>query len=80
MFFYYAFIRHSVSRFVAVTASCSKKEPTNPLYIEWFLRPFIFGGCMSDIAIMEDFLASTDPTEINYTVVRPPRLTNGKWS
>ena len=27
---------------------------------------------------MEDFIESADPTEMNYTIVRPPRLTYGK--
>jgi hypothetical protein len=57
---------------------CTKKGPDNPWYFEWILRPLLLGGPLSDIAIMEDFIESADPTEMNYTIVRPPRLTYGK--
>ncbi|XP_028410457.1 uncharacterized protein LOC114533069 [Dendronephthya gigantea] len=67
--------RHSVSRFVVLSSWCTKKGPESPWFFEWILRPFLLGGILKDIAVMEDFLESTDPTEMNYTIVRPPQLT-----
>jgi hypothetical protein len=61
-----------------VTSWCTKKGPGNPWYFEWIIRPFLIGGILSDIAIMEDFIESAIPAEMNYTIVRPPRLTYGK--
>ena len=42
------------------------------------MRPFLLGGILSDVALMEDFIQDVDPTDLNYTIVRPPRLTYGK--
>lgn len=42
------------------------------------MRPFLLGGILSDVAIMEDFIQSVDPTDLNYTIVRPPYLNYGK--
>ena len=70
--------RHSVSRLVVLTSWCTKKGPGNPWYFEWIIRPFLIGGILSDIAIMEDFIESANPAEMNYTIVRPPQLTYGK--
>ena len=67
-----------MSRFVVITSWCTRKDPNSPWYFEWILRPFLLGGPLSDMAIMEDFIKNTNPTEINYTIVKPPRLTYGK--
>ena len=42
------------------------------------MRPFLLGGILSDVALMEDYIQDVDPTDLNYTIVRPPRLTYGK--
>ena len=77
-FYIIYFTRHSVSRFVVLTSWCTKKGPDSPWFFEWILRPFLLGGILSDIAIMEDFIESSESTEMNYTIVRPPQLNYGK--
>lgn len=67
--------KKGVSRFIAVTSWCTRTEPNNPWFIEWILKPLFIGGCLKDMAVMEEILRSTNPDEINYTIVRPPRLT-----
>ncbi|XP_046848960.1 flavin reductase (NADPH)-like isoform X2 [Xenia sp. Carnegie-2017] len=66
--------RNDVKRIVAVTSWCTQPGPNNPWFIEWFLKPFIIGAILRDMAIMEEMLAKTDEDMINYTIVRPPRL------
>ena len=53
----------------------TQKEPGNPKLIEWFLKPLIMAGFIHDMALMEKILMET---KLNYTVVRPPGLTNGE--
>ena len=67
-----------MSRFVVLTSWCTRKCPESSWFFEWILRPFLLGGILSDIAIMEDFIQSVDSAELNYTIVRPPQLTYGK--
>lgn len=68
-----------MKRLVAVTSWCGKKTPQNPWFFEWIIRPLYIGGALSDIAIMEDYVENTDEGDMNYTIVRPPRLTNGMF-
>ena len=72
--------RHNIKRIIAVTSWCTKPGPNNPWFIEWFLKPFIIGANLRDMAIMEDLLEAEKPDEINYTIVRPPGLTLGRFN
>ena len=69
--------RNKVSRIVAVTSWCTQPGPNNPWFIEWFLKPFIIGANLRDMAIMEQLLEDTNREDINYTVVKPPGLSLG---
>ena len=70
--------RNKITRLIAITSWCTQPGPNNPWFIEWFLKPFIIGGCLRDMAIMEKVLEETNPADINYTIVRPPGLSFGK--
>ena len=71
--------RNKVIRLIAITSWCTQPGPNNPWFIEWFLKPFIIGASLRDMAIMEQLLQDTNPDEINYTVVKPPGLSLGRW-
>ena len=62
-----------------MTAWCTQPGPNNPWFIEWFLKPFIIGANLRDMAIMEKILEETLPSEINYTIVKAPGLNLGKF-
>ena len=71
------FYRNKVNRIIAITSWCTQAGPNNPWFIEWFLKPFIIGANLRDMAIMEELLEDTEPNEINYTIVKPPGLSLG---
>ena len=75
--FFITLCRHKVRRIIAVTSWCTQPGPNNPWFIEWFLKPFIIGANLRDMAIMEEFLQDTVPDEINFTIVKPPGLSLG---
>ncbi|BFZ06153.1 hypothetical protein BsWGS_09192 [Bradybaena similaris] len=64
-----------VKRFVAVTAWGTKDDPGLPYIWRWVLKPSFLRNLVRDMELFEDFLLG-DCNDINYTVVRPPRLTN----
>ncbi|CAG5125837.1 unnamed protein product [Candidula unifasciata] len=64
-----------VKRFVAVTAWGTKDDPGLPFFWRWVLKPSFLRNLVRDMELFEDFLLS-DCSDINYTIVRPPRLTN----
>ena len=72
------FSRYKITRLIAVTSWCTQPGPNNRWYVEWIVKPFFIGAYLKDMAIMEKFLEQSNPEEINYTIVRPPQLKNGK--
>ena len=37
----------------------------------------LLGGVLKNLVVMEEILEKTDPGDVNYTIVRPPRLSTG---
>ena len=50
-------------------------QPDEPRIIKYFLRPIFLGSTLKSMSEMEDYLKESC-TDIDYTVVRPPGLTN----
>lgn len=59
---------------VNVTISLTATDG-EPFIIRWILRPLIIGNLLHNMGEMEDYL-NKECQDINYTVVRPPGLTN----
>ncbi|XP_071085039.1 flavin reductase (NADPH)-like [Haliotis cracherodii] len=68
-----------VSRYVGMSAWGTKHDPGLPWIIRWVLRPLFLRNILPNMAEMEDYL-SESCTDIDYTVVRPPGLTNDQAS
>lgn len=66
-----------IKRMVVVTARCTKAHPSHPLYHEWIMRPLVLGRVLSDMLRMETYLR-VECSDMNYTVVKPPHLVNGR--
>lgn len=64
-----------VKRLIAVTAWGTKDDPDLPFIWRWVLKPSFLRNIVKDMEVFEDFLTK-DCGDINYTVVRPPKLTN----
>lgn len=64
-----------VGRIVCVTAWGSKDEEGLPWIISWILKPTFLRNVLANMGQLEDYLTE-NCTDINYTVVRPPRLNN----
>lgn len=47
-----------------------------PFFLEWLYKPLVIGRNMADFCRMETLLAA-DCQDINFTVVKPARLTDG---
>ncbi|XP_070535150.1 flavin reductase (NADPH)-like isoform X2 [Ptychodera flava] len=67
----------NVKRLVCMTSWCTKNNPKDPgpRIIEWILKPLVYGRVLRNMGIMEDFLIEKC-SDIDYTVVRPPGLTD----
>ncbi|XP_059172999.1 flavin reductase (NADPH)-like isoform X2 [Physella acuta] len=63
-----------LKRLIAVTAWGTKDDPGLPFIWRWVLKPSFLRNIVKDMEVFEEFLL-TDCSDINYTVVRPPRLT-----
>ncbi|XP_005107135.2 flavin reductase (NADPH) [Aplysia californica] len=63
-----------VTRFVTVTAWGTKDDPQLPFVWRWILKPTFLRHIMSDMSAMEDYIEN-QAKDLNYTVVRPPKLT-----
>ncbi|XP_068696321.1 flavin reductase (NADPH)-like [Montipora capricornis] len=72
--------RHRITRLVAVTSWCVQPGPNNDWFVEWILKPLFLNGVLKNMAVMEKMLEDSDPEEINYTIVRPCHLIEGKRS
>ncbi|XP_070535158.1 flavin reductase (NADPH)-like isoform X3 [Ptychodera flava] len=67
----------NVKRLICMTSWCTKynsKDP-GPWIIEWIIKPLILGRVLANMGVMEDFLMEKC-SDIDYTVVRPPGLTD----
>ncbi|WAR27778.1 hypothetical protein MAR_013482 [Mya arenaria] len=69
-----------IRNFRAGTQSCHVSDDANdPFIINWVLKPLFLGQSLHNMGQMEDFLEA-DCSDIRYTSVRPPQLTNGETS
>lgn len=68
-----AMAKTNLQRIVCVTSWCTRKEPGSPKLLEWFLKPIAMAGFIHDMALMENILMESN---LAYTVVRPPGLSN----
>uniref|UniRef100_A0A0B7AQ05 NAD(P)-binding domain-containing protein n=1 Tax=Arion vulgaris TaxID=1028688 RepID=A0A0B7AQ05_9EUPU len=64
-----------IKRFVALTAWGTKDDPSLPFFWRWILKPLFLRNLVKDMELFEDTLLS-DCSDISYTIVRPPRLTD----
>lgn len=67
---FYLFITCKCNNFLNLTATDGE-----PFIIRWILRPLIIGNLLHNMGEMEDYL-NKECRDIDYTVVRPPGLTN----
>nr|XP_022338349.1 uncharacterized protein LOC111133908 [Crassostrea virginica] len=67
--------KSGVNRLIAMSAWGTKATEGEPFMIKWILRPLFIGNLLHNMGEMEDYL-SKDCQDINFTVVRPPGLTN----
>lgn len=65
---FYLFITCKCNNFLTATDG-------EPFIIRWILRPLIIGNLLHNMGEMEDYL-NKECQDIDYTVVRPPGLTN----
>lgn len=65
--------RHGVRRLVAVTSGGTHpgRDPNNPLFFEYFLKPFIGRTLYEDMRRMEAMIFESG---LDWTLLRPPRL------
>ncbi|XP_052784299.1 flavin reductase (NADPH)-like [Mya arenaria] len=68
-----------VTRFVCMASWYTKYDANDPFIINWVLKPLFLGQSLHNMGQMEDFLEA-DCSDIRYTSVRPPQLTNGETS
>ncbi|XP_064615608.1 flavin reductase (NADPH)-like [Liolophura sinensis] len=66
----------NITRFLCITSWCTEYGPDNPKIMEWIVKPLFIGRHLTSMAVMENYLFNECP-DINYTIVRPPQLTNG---
>lgn len=62
-------------RLVCMSSWGTVSQPDEPKIIKYFLRPVFLGSTLRSMAEMEDYLKDSC-TDIDFTVVRPPGLTN----
>ena len=60
-------------RIVCISCWGSKKATENSWLVEYVLKPVVFAGFIHDMAVMETLL---EESNLDYTIVRPPGLTN----
>ena len=56
-----------------MTGIYTQKDPSNPWWMEWFVRP-LARSFINDMILMENIVTKSN---ICYTIVRPPGLTKG---
>ncbi|XP_068698923.1 flavin reductase (NADPH)-like isoform X2 [Montipora foliosa] len=70
--------RCEVKRLVTMTAWCTQPGPNNKWLVDWIINPLLLNGMIKDMATMEEMLERTDPEMLDYTIVRPCGLVNGR--
>jgi len=60
-------------RIICISSWGSKKAKENNWVLQNLLKPLLFAGFIHDMALMETIL---EQTQLDYTIVRPPGLTN----
>lgn len=55
----------------------TQDDPNLPFFVRWILRPLMIKTVLDSLYKMEEYIKTT---ELNYTVVRPGGLSNGKFS
>ena len=50
-------------------------DPNDAFMINWVFKPLFLGESLHNMGEMEDYM-STECQDIEYTSIRPPRLTN----
>lgn len=60
-----------VKRFITCTAWGTKDDPELPYLWRWVFKPSLLRNVVADMEVMEDRIVKED---INWTVVKPPRL------
>lgn len=70
--------RNGVKRLAVMTAWCTQPGPNNRWLADWIINPLFLSGMIKDMTTMEKMIEKTDPRELNYTIIRPCGLTNGK--
>ena len=63
-----------------MTAWCTQPGPNNSWLVDWIINPLFLNGMIKDMTTMEKLLEGTDPKRLDYTIVRPCGLVNGKLS
>ncbi|KAK0059652.1 flavin reductase (NADPH) [Biomphalaria pfeifferi] len=67
-----------VKRFIAITSWATKDSSDVPFIWRWVVKPvflFFMKNVLNDMKILEDYLQK-ECSDIDYTVVKPPSLTN----
>uniref|UniRef100_A0A2C9LVK7 NAD(P)-binding domain-containing protein n=1 Tax=Biomphalaria glabrata TaxID=6526 RepID=A0A2C9LVK7_BIOGL len=67
-----------VKRFIAITSWATKDSSDVPFIWRWVVKPvflFFMKNVLNDMTILEDYLQK-ECSDIDYTVVKPPSLTN----
>ena len=66
--------RNGIERLVCITGIYAQNDPANPSWIT-MLRPFM-RAFINDVVLMENTVMKSN---LIYTIMRPPFLTNGKF-
>lgn len=77
--FFFFRSRHKITRLVVVTSWCTQPGPNNAWFVEWILKPLFLNGVIKNMAVMEKMLEESDPQQVNYTIVRPCQLLEGRY-
>ncbi|ELT89150.1 hypothetical protein CAPTEDRAFT_221779 [Capitella teleta] len=65
-----------LNRLIFMTSSGIRPSPNNSFVFEWVIKPMI-RATVADMVRAEDYLASEECQDIDFTVVKPKGLTNG---
>ena len=67
--------KYGVKRLICISGAGvgPGRDPNIPLIIDRFFKPLVIGRIFTDMYRMEQIIESTD---LNYTIMRPPMLTN----
>ena len=62
---------------MALTSWGTKDNPNMSFFVRWILKPLFIGHILADMERMEEYIEKTD---LNYTIVRPPGLSNSMYT